>query len=644
MMMAVLLESALRSLILGGLIWLGLTAFRVRHPGVKSLVWTVALIASLAMPVLVEGARQASPHWPSVTLPFDAPAALPNVEAPQAIAHGHASTPAMTGPSTSQRWAIGWRDALSLAYAVIASLFLVRLVTGLALTWRIRHAARPLAGHGDVRISPKVTVPVTFGGTVLLPAEASDWSAGKRQAVLAHERSHVARGDFYVQLLAQLNRAIFWFNPFAWWVANQLAELAETACDDAAVTELGTHVPYAEILLDIAGRARRVPAGVAMARSGMVGPRIERILAGRVSPPLGRRTGALIVFGLMPLIVAAAVAISAPAQNQDPKQVAVDPKIFDRLTGYYELNPAKAPDNVVRITREGDHLFTEDARHVRLELFAESESVYFVKGTGMKLAFVQQGDQPATAIRYRLGYLDDDTSDDGLAKRVDEAEMKRAEARIEQRKLEQAKPRVEVKVDPRIFDRYVGQYQYGPVLFTVDHEGDDLFVAVNATPKLHVYPEGDHDFFFKVVPAQISFVTEGDGPATKLILHQNGMDMPAKRADAAQARQVETQVAARVALENKPRQAVAIDPKILDDYVGHYQLTADYIFTVSREGNQLSVALTGQPAIEVYPENDHEFFYTVVKAQITFDRDNTGKVTQLILHQNGQNQVAAKTD
>jgi len=267
-----------------------------------------------------------------------------------------------------------------------------------------------------------------------------------------------------------------------------------------------------------------------------------------------------------------------------------------------------------------------------------------VKGTGMKLAFVQQGDQPATAIRYRLGYLDDDTSDDGLAKRVDEAEMKRAEARIEQRKLEQAKPRVEVKVDPRIFDRYVGQYQYGPVLFTVDHEGDDLFVAVNATPKLHVYPEGDHDFFFKVVPAQISFVTEGDGPATKLILHQNGMDMPAKRADAAQARQVETQVAARVALENKPRQAVAIDPKILDDYVGHYQLTADYIFTVSREGNQLSVALTGQPAIEVYPENDHEFFYTVVKAQITFDRDNTGKVTQLILHQNGQNQVAAKTD
>ena len=39
----------------------------------------------------------------------------------------------------------------------------------------------------------------------------------KRRAVLAHEGAHVANRDFYVLLLASLNRAVFWFSPFAWW-------------------------------------------------------------------------------------------------------------------------------------------------------------------------------------------------------------------------------------------------------------------------------------------------------------------------------------------------------------------------------------------------------------------------------------------
>jgi hypothetical protein len=39
------------------------------------------------------------------------------------------------------------------------------------------------------------------------------------------------------------------------------------------------------------------------------------------------------------------------------------------------------------------------------------------------------------------------------------------------------------------------------------------------------------DFFFKVVNAQVTFVTDGEGHATELILHQAGRDQHAKRVE-----------------------------------------------------------------------------------------------------------------
>lgn len=43
-----------------------------------------------------------------------------------------------------------------------------------------------------------------------------------------------------------------------------------------------------------------------------------------------------------------------------------------------------------------------------------------------------------------------------------------------------------------------------------------------------LFPESERDFFLKVVDAQITFVTDNQGHATELILHQNG-DQSAKR-------------------------------------------------------------------------------------------------------------------
>jgi serine-type D-Ala-D-Ala carboxypeptidase/endopeptidase len=88
----------------------------------------------------------------------------------------------------------------------------------------------------------------------------------------------------------------------------------------------------------------------------------------------------------------------------------------------------------------------------------------------------------------------------------------------------------QVTVDPKLFDGYVGQYQMAPnFILTVTREGDHLFVQATNQPKFEIYAEGDRDYFLKVVDAQITFISDGKGPAAELILHQNGRDQHAKR-------------------------------------------------------------------------------------------------------------------
>jgi hypothetical protein len=61
-MVGLLLESALRSLALGGAVWLGLTLLRVRNPHAHMTAWTVVPVASLSMPILMHVLR--SPYRP----------------------------------------------------------------------------------------------------------------------------------------------------------------------------------------------------------------------------------------------------------------------------------------------------------------------------------------------------------------------------------------------------------------------------------------------------------------------------------------------------------------------------------------------------------------------------------------------------
>jgi hypothetical protein len=660
-MLALLVESALRSLLLGLAVWLGLRMFRVRSPHLQMMAWIVVLAASLAMPVLMRGLTVTVPAGApplvkierlppermsdvltSPSSPYlqpDAPAFSPPAAESGEVLRSHPAPPAVIDWRSAAGW---WRLATAL-YLLVAGVMLFRLVVGLALTWRLRRAAQPVrepwTAGTDVRVSGTVAMPVTFGATILVPADFSEWSAIKRQAALSHERSHMSRGDFYVLLAAGLNRCLFWFSPLSWWLVRVLTELAEVLSDDAAIEEVGDRASYAKILLDVARRAGRLPAALAMARPHTVRLRIERILAATGLPArIGWRKRASFAAALLPIVAVCAVTIApggpstqAVAQGA-PAAAGGDPRRLDSFVGFYRADPNILPDLVVTITREGNQLFEYQTGNARIEIFPQNDHEFFRAFDDARFTFVRDAQGHTTGM-----VLHEQGMADVSAVRTDEAEARRASDAFERRLADQAKPRTAITIDPGLFDRYVGYYALNPrAVFHIMRDGDRFFMELNRRTRVELFPESETDFFETAIHAQMTFTIDGQGHVTGLVMHAGGRDIPARRADEAQAQQAEAAAAEqtrRLTDQARPRTAIAVDPQTQDRYVGFYEAGPGLIFAITRSGAQLFAQRTGQRKLPIFPEREHEYFYKPDTAQITFVTDSQGRVSGLVLHE-----------
>lgn len=86
----------------------------------------------------------------------------------------------------------------------------------------------------------------------------------------------------------------------------------------------------------------------------------------------------------------------------------------------------------------------------------------------------------------------------------------------------------------------------------------------------------------------------------------------------------------------KIRKKITLSEAKLKEMEGVYELGGGFQITVRLQKNQLTAQATGQDTFEIYPETENLFFYTVVEAQLEFERDETGQVKNLVLHQNGR--------
>ncbi|MDH3892156.1 MAG: M56 family metallopeptidase [candidate division Zixibacteria bacterium] len=290
-----------------------------RPPAVRHLVMRSAFLGVVALTLLWPLLPSWQMNWPGF------------------IANGWNTTVAVLQPevtsladstveATSVHWSV-WALAVWLMGSLLVGL---RYCSGLFSAGKLARdgspvedkdtllAARRIANQMDVRrpvrmiINKRLTVPIVFGlfrPTILLPADAGQWTQEKRDLVLRHELAHVKRLDSLWLHLAAWSSILHWFNPLVWATRGKMVAEAEFACDDS-VLEIGVvSSDYAQHLLDCAREAgrldRSVRTGVALAYNTQLEGRIMSILT-------NRKRATLTTVRLTALVTAVMFALSLP--------------------------------------------------------------------------------------------------------------------------------------------------------------------------------------------------------------------------------------------------------------------------------------------------------------------------------------------
>lgn len=353
----------------------------------RHTLWSVTFAALLALPVL-DGAVPAL-HVP---VPDGWSAAAPGQETPSVArstsgaAAPAANMPGLPGLKTRPAQAVlepppqpgfvfDMRSIRALARlvwlagtlaaigALLLSLVRVRRLsrTAAEVTEPAWHAAvatlgARLALRRPVRVLMNDAVRTPMAGGVwrpliFVPADASSWTAERRDVVLAHELSHIARRDPLRHLAARFAVACYWFHPLAWLAARQSSLAREQACDEA-VLALGVRPSdYARVLLELAetmAPSRRAATALLMVERSLLEARLMAILdhhttASRLRHPFVPAAGA----ALLALTVAAVQPAARSIDVRVPSPVTQATVVLPIAPRYVVASPA-APSQARR--------------------------------------------------------------------------------------------------------------------------------------------------------------------------------------------------------------------------------------------------------------------------------------------------------
>jgi CubicO group peptidase (beta-lactamase class C family) len=90
------------------------------------------------------------------------------------------------------------------------------------------------------------------------------------------------------------------------------------------------------------------------------------------------------------------------------------------------------------------------------------------------------------------------------------------------------------------------------------------------------------------------------------------------------------------------RRAVPVDAKVLESYVGEYEIQPGFTLTVTVTAGKLFMRATGQAMYEYMPESPTQFFHKTADVQISFVKDSSGVVTHLAIYKDGFDYEAKK--
>ncbi len=146
-----------------------------------------------------------------------------------------------------------WRVWGMCLWAVIAGGFgIYSLISYCRLKNRVREAVRIRGGWESDRIDTAFILGFVKP-KILIPMGMSNQS---RRYILAHERTHLDKGDHWIKMIGFLALALHWFNPLVWVAYICLCKDIEMACDERVVRfmEVEERKSYSAALLSCSSR------------------------------------------------------------------------------------------------------------------------------------------------------------------------------------------------------------------------------------------------------------------------------------------------------------------------------------------------------------------------------------------------------
>jgi beta-lactamase regulating signal transducer with metallopeptidase domain len=308
-------------------------------------LWLGVMVLSLAWPamrILLAEPSPATLRPEAVPGVPDAPPWVVDLETPglfQPVA-----TDALR-PVEAAGWSLPSDRTLLLAWGATSLALLLGLIAAnLHLRWRASHWPRLRVLEREVLVSES-TGPALLGTLrprIIVPRWFIDEPAARQALVLLHESQHMAARDpLLLRLATLLVVAVPWNLPM-WWQLRRLRQAMELDCDARVLRAGARPAEYGALLLAVARRAARVPAGL-VALGEPVSALELRIR--NLTPQRGSRAGALLAFVLLAGGAAAAATLEAPRLPQRAAEPAA-PVAADQAREKSGSAPlASAPDS-----------------------------------------------------------------------------------------------------------------------------------------------------------------------------------------------------------------------------------------------------------------------------------------------------------
>ncbi|UCH12989.1 MAG: serine hydrolase, partial [Bacteroidales bacterium] len=178
----------------------------------------------------------------------------------------------------------------------------------------------------------------------------------------------------------------------------------------------------------------------------------------------------------------------------------IDVSLYKDYTGRYNYGRGA----VLIVTLEDNKLYAQLTGQSRYQIFPSSENEFYWKVVEASVKFIRDNNGKVTHVIHNQGGN-----------------------QFEAKKLEEEIP---VEVDPQIFDKYTGNYDYGNYfIITISKEADKLYFQGTNLPKYQLLPASDAEYFVAEMNVRIVFQENDEGYTDSVLVTLDGVEKEALR-------------------------------------------------------------------------------------------------------------------